>query len=355
MARMTRNTEADPLLDLAEAEAPARAPRVAAEPAPGEPDTTDTAPFNPALDDIVVEPGPAVQVDPPAPIVVIGGAGNDYILGGDGNDILVGGAGDDIIRGAAGNDALLGQDGNDILDGGLGDDWLVGDGGLAGNDVLKGEAGNDSLEGRWGNDRLDGGTGDDYVLGGDGNDSLVGGDGNDYMSGDAGNDTITGGEGLDYLAGGAGNDILRGGSFSDVLYGGDGNDRLEGGDGRDTMTGGYGRDVFVAEISGTTWNNHHYLPDLITDFSTWGWLSDRIDLGPALARTLFAGTTVQEAIDQGYFYLSQHGNPGEAGFGTSVFLDYNGLAPNSHGMGALRVLDLVGVAASQLETTDFFI
>ena len=63
---------------------------------------------------------------------------------------------------------------------------------------------------------------------------------------------------------------------------------------------------------------------------------------------------MQQAHDQGFFYLEQRGNPGEAGFGTYVVIDYNGSAPDTvHDMGNIRVFDLLGVAENQLGFTTF--
>jgi hypothetical protein len=330
MAIRARSIDSDPLLDAAEAEAPPA--RRTTEPLPETADggTDSPAPYaHPALDDVVIQPKPAVQVDPPPSIIVAGGPGKDVIKGGPGHDILAGGAGNDIFRGGAGNDVLLGGDGDDNLDGGLGDDWLVGD---AGNDVLKGGDGDDVLEGRAGNDRLDGGAGNDVLKGGDGNDLLIGG------------------AGIDQLSGGAGDDVMMGGDYADTLHGGAGNDRLEGGKGRDILTGGEGRDFFVADLNGDVWANHHYQPDIVTDFNPFGDFTTRdcIDLRLILAKTEFTGTTVQQAVDQGFLFLVQYGDPANGPFGTKVMIDYNGHADHPHTMGPIPVFDLQGVQANQL-------
>ena len=51
---------------------------------------------------------------------------------------------------------------------------------------------------------------------------------------------------------------------------------------------------------------------------------------------------------------ASRGNPGEAGFGTYVVIDYNGSAPDTvHDMGNIMVFDLQGVAENQLGFTTF--
>jgi Ca2+-binding RTX toxin-like protein len=267
---------------------------------------------------------PSEPVEPAAPIVVIGGNGDDQIFGGDGDDYLVGNGGDDFISGGNGNDYLSGGAGNDRLKGGGGDD------------VIHGGAGNDELRGNHGDDLLFGGAGDDMLLGGDGNDRL------------------DGGAGADILDAGAGNNPLFGGAGNDVLIGGDGNDRLEGGRGRDVLTGGNGSDVFVADLSGANWNGKNNQADVVTDFTAGYYYGrDQVDLSVILAKTLFDGTTAQQAHDQGFVYLTGYYDAATSTYGTRVMIDYNGHAPDLAGMGDIAVLELQGVSPSQLSFSSY--
>lgn len=202
-----------------------------------------------------------------------------------------------------------------------------------GNDIISGDAGNDTLFGGDGDDRLMGRGGDDRLYGQDGNDLLEGGAGNDLLKGGHGNDTLKGGEGRDYLIGGGGND------------------RIEGGAGTDTLSGGEGRDIFVASL--TAFAHHNPPPDIVNDFDPTGSLRDAVDLRGVLALTSFTGTTVAQAFSQGYVYLVQHGVAGEDGFGTRVYVDKNGSAPDGHYTHAAAVMDLMGVAADQLGTNAY--
>jgi Ca2+-binding RTX toxin-like protein len=280
-----------------------------------------TPALNPALDDIVADIGGGVFQQVPLNLVIHGTAGNDY---------LVGGAGNDVMRGLAGDDFIVGGDGNDSI---------------------SGDAGNDMVFGGEGHDQINGNDGDDLLRGNAGNDSLWGANGNDILEGSEGDDRIEGGDGLDALFGGAGNDQMKGGGYADTLDGGDGSDKLDGGKGTDTLTGGEGRDFFVADLNGDAWSSHHYRSDVITDFTAPGTVRDCIDLRVVMAKTLFTGTTVQQAVDQGFLYLNEYayddGN-GNTVFGTKVMIDYNGLAADSHNMGDIGVFDLQNVHANQL-------
>jgi Ca2+-binding RTX toxin-like protein len=282
---------------------------------------------HPIFGDIFADAAPGGPIEspgddyPPAtPIVVIGGNSDDYIYGGAGNDTLIGNGGDDFI--SAG-------DGNDYLSGGAGHDRLKGGGG---DDTIHGGAGHDELRGNHGNDRLFGDAGNDVLLAGDGDDLL------------------DGGAGTDVLDGGTGNDVLLGGAGNDTLNGGDGTDRLDGGKGRDVLTGGGGRDVFVADLNGNAWNSNNYQPDVVTDFTGgYSYGRDQVDLGPILAKTLFAGSSAYEAYQQGFVYLTAYYDPATSTYGTRVMVDHNGHAPDlGGGMGDIAVLELQGVSPSEL-------
>lgn len=220
--------------------------------------------------------------------------------------------------------------------------------GTDGADMLFGYGGSDLISGGLGDDTLDGGEGDDTLVGGDGNDTLLGGGGMDWLIGDAGNDTMRGGDGDDTLEGRAGDDRLEGGTGNDILKGGDGNDTLVGGSGADVMVGGAGRDTFVVSGGGYYYGGI----DRVTDFQvgTGAYYStfDRIDLREALASSTFTGSTAYEAYQQGYLYFVEHGTPGEEGFGTTVYMDRNGSAPDYGYHVDVALVNLEGVAADAL-------
>lgn len=295
----------------------------------------------PAIDDIVVDLGGGVYapVTPvPPDLVIYGTAGDDVLYGGAGNDVMRGLAGDDVIYGGAGNDSISGDAGNDLIFGGDGNDQINGN---AGDDILHGDAGNDSL---WG---------------ADGNDVLKGGDGDDRLEGAAGTDKLHGGNG---------NDTLRGGDGDDTIFGGAGSDRIEGGKGRDVLTGGEGRDVFVADLNVDEWpeivsggSGHHgyahHDPDVITDVNPFGSTDrDCIDLRTIMAKTLFTGTTVQQAVDQGFLYLTGYSYTdadGNSGFGTEVHVVYDGLDGNVANKGQIVVFDLQNVHVEDLSFSSY--
>jgi Ca2+-binding RTX toxin-like protein len=289
--------------------------------------------------------------------------GDDYVIGSNDADTILGGAGDDDLYGAGGNDTIYGWTGEDLLDGGAGNDTLAGgDGyddlyGQLGDDTLYGEAGNDELYGGDGADQLHGGAGNDQFWGGRGDDWLSGGADHDFLRGEAGNDHLTGGDGIDELAGGDGNDTLIGGTQSDALFGGRGHDRLEGGSGDDTFfyyssdvatrTFGVGPFRFTYEIFET---------DTVVDFDA---SHDKLFIYDLLeGKTNFTGWPAQDAIDQGYIYWLEHGQPGQAGFGTTVYIDRDGGKHNPTGIlgaGDFAIADLLGVSAGQINAGVFII
>jgi Ca2+-binding RTX toxin-like protein len=333
MARRVSDIDSDPLDLPAEPIARPRPAAIPAEqPAPDQPaadggTTQSPGPFNPALDDIVVDLDGGVYAPVPPDLVIHGTTGDDVLYGGAGNDVMRGLAGNDVIFGGAGNDSISGDAGNDLIFGGLGNDHINGN---AGDDVLHGDAGNDSL---WG---------------ADGNDVLKGGDGDDRLEGGAGNDKLYGGNG---------NDTLRGGDGDDMISGGDGRDVIDGGKGQDTLTGGAGRDFFMARPDDVVWNGHSSQWDIITDFNPYGSTDrDCIDLRLIMAQTEFTGTTAQEAYEQGYLRLSQYQHIDDYGnvtHGTLVVVDKNGHAPQSHGVGVANVFVLEGVQTHELSFTAF--
>lgn len=316
-----------------------------------------------------------------------GGAGADRIYGLAGNDLLLGGSGHDTVYGDSGSDRLEGQDGDDFLIGGDGDDVVFGG---AGNDLLLGGRGIDHLMGGEGVDFIAGGDGIDYLDGGADRDWLIGDHGDDMLWGGAGNDLLDGEEGLDTLSGGADNDTLMGqdeadllfgdsgddtlygdgrdpgandgadslfgGAGNDALYGGGGADMLDGGVGSNKLNGGAGRDMFVF-TERPLQAYHSFDRNTITDFELHGpagndFQGDRIDLRVLFNQhTNFTGTTADQAWAQGYLYFVQHETPGQPGFGTTVYIDPNGKAPDApkyYGPHDIAVVDLQGVARDQL-------
>jgi hypothetical protein len=74
-----------------------------------------------------------------------------------------------------------------------------------------------------------------------------------------------------------------------------------------------------------------------------------------MARTGFAGTTAQEAIDQGYIRYGARGEPGEAGFGTMISLDLNGSAPDVSGQINFEIVLLEGAYPFQIAGNMFIV
>jgi Ca2+-binding RTX toxin-like protein len=284
---------------------------------------------------------------------IFGGEDNDTIYGGFGDDELHGDEGDDIIEGGESNDLIFGGDGNDELFGGAGHDKLYG---LGGHDKLRGGEGNDVLHAgsltSGGDGVLFGDSGDDVLNGGEGVDHLYGGEDNDILGGFGGIDYLDGGEGDDRLYGDASDDMLWGRDGNDLLAGGEGNDVLEGGTGADRLVGGSGRDTFVF-----TDRSSPYQPGIDTivdfDFVTDGtsFSGDWIDLRQLFDKySSFTGNTAFEAWQQGYLFFVQHGDPGEPGFGTTVYFDPNGTAPDTfYPYQAFAVVNLEGVASGRFD------
>jgi Ca2+-binding RTX toxin-like protein len=283
--------------------------------------------------------------------------GNDKVKGSHYGDQIVGGDGNDELYGYNGNDTIWGQDG---------DDWIEGHGGL---DRLVGGAGHDTVNGGTETDWLWGEGGDDLLQGEEGDDQLFGGAGNDILYGEY---TKADWNGNDWLNGGDGNDELYGGGGRDTLLGGTGNDIVAGGRGADLLTGGTGADSFrftagdvvtsTGSIFGIVFNYDSFETDTITDFAATALPAighDVLDIASLLdGKTSFAGTTGAQAITQGYVYWVQHGQPGQADFGTTVYVDRDGGLHNPNGMfgfGDFAIADLQGVAANQLNASHFVV
>lgn len=288
---------------------------------------------------------------------VFGNAGDDVIVGTDYGDGLFGGAGGDILVGEGGADYIDGEGGDDRLHGGSGNDTLHG---RDGDDSLHGDHGDDTLWGQLGKDRLEGGAGDDHLDGGEGDDVIYG-----YF---APSERYPSGPPAPYWS--SDNDTLVGGAGNDRIDGGPGDDGLWGGTGYDTLTGGAGADVFefsVYDVVTRTVNvvstpfprtiaYETFETDTIADFQTAG--GDRLDFDSILYKTGFGGAAAADAIAQGYIYWVQHGLPGQAGFGTTVYVDRDGGAHNPAGLfgtGDFAVADLQGVTANQLNANHFIV
>ena len=198
---------------------------------------------------------------------------------------------------------------------------------------LNGTSGRDKIDlyGRQIGYQVDAREGDDIVRGTDQMDFLFGGDGADLIDGRGADDLIGGGRGADTLVGGGGNDrfLFR---PEDVVQ----------------TTVSAGPFSFVFETFET---------DRIADFEVGGppgAAKDLLGIDNLLdAKTSFTGGTAAQAIAQGYLYWVQTGQPGQAGFGTTVYIDRNGAAADSFSQPDLAIAHLDGVAANQLDASHF--
>ena len=269
--------------------------------------------------------------------------------------------GRDRILGARYDDLIYGGDDRDTLHGMGGDDRLVGGGG---NDEMLGWSGEDLLLGEDGDDIMYGDEGDDSLIGGLGNDRMVGGADDDWLWGEGGDDFLWGESGDDRLYAGAGSDYLDGGDGADRLFAGSGDDHVYGGRGADLLLGGSGADRFfflpedlvtaTVRIGPITLSHETYETDTIADFD--GAAGDRLDLRLILSdKTGFAGGGAAAAVSQGYIYWVQHGQTGQPGFGTTVYLDRTGGPIDSLNAPDLAIVDLQGVAANQLNAGHFIV
>ncbi|MCT8266400.1 DUF1565 domain-containing protein [Afifella sp. JA880] len=275
-----------------------------------------------------------------------GGEEDDKLTGTDNADTMSGGGGNDEIEGGGGNDTLFSGEGNDTVDGGDGDDMVFGG---VGDDVVTGGAGNDQAYGGTGNDDIDGGDGDDFLGGGEGNDTIIGGAGNDvlfggrpglgadandaFYAGDGddqgfagdGDDIATGGNGADEIGGGSGNDTVGGGNGNDLLYGGAGDDMLYGGADADTVYGGSGNDqIYFGDNDGAA------------------------DIYASVADN---GTDVVFGFENGTDHLDVRAN-GFTSF-AELTISEDGEGNATIDLGGGNVLTLNGVAASELDASDF--
>ena len=181
-----------------------------------------------------------------------------------------------------------------------------------------------------GSDSLTGSSGDDTLYGGgaisaptDNDDTLIGGLGDDFLYGNGDEDVLYGDLSFNDITGG--NDIIFGGLGEDSIYGSGGNDTLYGNDDEDLLVGGYGDDVLIGgsgEDVMVFLNNGGY--DLVLDFS------DSNDI-LSIQRT----ATIQSFADVHAHLISDI---------NGSFIDLG----NSSG------IVLAGIAASQLDATDFF-
>jgi Ca2+-binding RTX toxin-like protein len=215
-------------------------------------------------------------------------------------------------------------------------DWFWDFLGGSGNDFFAGGDASELISGQGGNDLLSGGYGNDWIYGDSGDDTLLGDSGDDFLSGGFGSDWLIGGPASSFSHRGE-RDVLEGGWGEDRLEGRAGADRLEGGQGADVLVGGAGADRYVYADDALL---RGYSPplapspgikDTITDFNAGYRNSDTIDLSELFNSSLstFTGTTVAQAIAQGYVRMVQHGTSGQEGFGTTVYVDLNGNASDS--------------------------
>jgi hypothetical protein len=227
------------------------------------------------------------------------------------------------------------------------------------------------------------GGGDDTVYGSPQADLIIGGTGEDFLQGNEGDDTLYGwteddwlfgGRGNDTLAGGDGNDGLLGGRGDDTIDGGAGNDGFNGGLGRDTMTGGSGIDTYhftdddvitvVYQGGPFRFERKRVDTDVITDFDTTGADADVLDMHEILkyhsnyVHRLDPANTAADAIARGYVYWVESGSG--ATLKTTVYADLNAGVHQPQpviigGQGDLALVELHGVAASQLNASHFVI
>ncbi|MCF1502309.1 hypothetical protein L0F51_00840 [Afifella sp. H1R] len=275
-----------------------------------------------------------------------GGEEDDTLTGTDGADTMSGGGGNDEIEGGGGNDTLFSGEGNDTVDGGDGDDMVFGG---AGDDVVTGGAGNDQAYGGTGNDDIDGGDGDDFLGGGEGNDTIIGGAGNDVLFGgkpglgsDA-NDAFYAGDGDDQGYAGDGDDIATGGAGDDTVGGGSGNDTVGGGDGNDLLYGGAGDDMLYGgadadTIYGGSGNDQIYFGDNDGAADIYASVADN-------------GTDVVFGFENGTDHLDVRAN-GFTSF-AELTIGEDGEGNATIDLGGGNILTLNGVAASELDASDF--
>lgn len=125
---------------------------------------------------------------------------------------------------------------------------------------------------------------------------------------------------------GDGNDTIIANDFGDTIQAGRGDDTIVAGHGADVLYGGPGSDTFVFKFLTAA-------VDVIRDFTAG---QDAINLNQILVSAGYAGTN---PVTDGWFNLLSDGNGG-----TNVVVDaHNGQAP-------VTVVDVAGVAASQLHT-----
>jgi Ca2+-binding RTX toxin-like protein len=296
---------------------------------------------------------------------------DDLLTGNSGKNQLSGHGGNDSLDGAAGNDTLDGGDGDDILIGGLGADVMTGG---AGNDIYWiDDLGDSVIEGvKKGVDTVHSAV--DFTLGANVENLTLTDEAAVIGTGNALRNIIVGSDAGNILDGAEGNDEVSGGLGDDTIDGGAGNDGFNGGLGRDTMTGGSGIDTYhftdddvitvVYQGGPFRFERKRVDTDVITDFDTTGADADVLDMHEILkyhsnyVHRLDPANTAADAIARGYVYWVESGSG--ATLKTTVYADLNAGVHQPQpviigGQGDLALVELHGVAASQLNASHFVI
>ncbi|WP_340117827.1 Calx-beta domain-containing protein [Pelagibius sp. 7325] len=170
----------------------------------------------------------------------------------------------------------------------------------------------------------------------------------DWIEGGEGNDSILGQGGDDMIVGGAGSDLLHGGSGDDTLDGGTGPDTIHDGTGSDLIRGGIGTDrIFLlgdGETDTVAFSDAADAGDTVTGFDTSAPNAggDLISLSDLLDTGTFSGTTLSEAIAQGYVDLFQDGA------NVDIFVDLDGSAAGSDPFDGIQIVTFENVSVASL-------
>ncbi len=165
-------------------------------------------------------------------------------------------------------------------------------------------------------------------------------------------DFITGTNFDDVLLGEGGDDTILAFAGDDILLGGAGADTLSPGPGKDLIEGGPDADILVLEQDGETdiviLNGPGDFGDLVSGFDATGKpgvAGDLLDVRDVLAG--FAGSTLKEAVDQGYISFSADGATGSV----QVLIDPDGAANADGGddSQALVAVTLDGIVFTTVE------
>ncbi|MFZ2102661.1 MAG: calcium-binding protein, partial [Oricola sp.] len=227
--------------------------------------------------------------------------------------------------------------GEDVILAGSGDDYIFGD-------TLVVDPG------------FDGSARDyvEFVLFGDGPDAegariAIGTFGEaDWIEGGEGNDGILGQGGDDMIIGGAGSDLIHGGSGDDTLDGGTGSDTIHDGTGSDLILGGSGLDrIFLlgdGESDTVAFGDPDDAGDIITGFDPAAPNAggDLVSLSDLLDTGTFSGTTLSEAIAQGYVDMVQNGANVE------ISVDLDGSTADSDPFDGIQVAIIENVRVADL-------